>query len=416
MPTARVCLFVLLVCGATATPASAQLTADQAIGIIRTVYDQEGFDITGRSTREQLNAFLMRAVGIVHFGHPAYNASPDPRWCVKNGGPGRPMADDVLARCDTREAWDLVGGIGGPNPIWAPTYIGTLPSIQNIYAPTPPEPYSGRRMALSGTMARPQLSLAWTPAAVGTSSVSYTVDVRGPFTLRVPVGKQTGVSGPVADGVYTFVVEATFSTGILVRSNSTVVPVGNFALPGPPMGLTAATTGQVVAFAWQPPLNDGGAPVQAFVLEAGTAPGRSDVAVLPLGGVLSFVTPPIPDGGYWVRVRARTVAGVGPPSAEAHAVVGALPPAAPVLSGLASAGGQVSLTWTVPGGTPPVTGYRLLAGSAPGMQDVAVLDLPPNATTFASAGVPRGTYYVRIVAASGIGFSDLSNELTVVVP
>jgi hypothetical protein len=46
---------------ATAAPATAQLTEDDAIRIIRVVYDQEGFD-TGGSTRDQLNAFLMRAV------------------------------------------------------------------------------------------------------------------------------------------------------------------------------------------------------------------------------------------------------------------------------------------------------------------------------------------------------------------
>jgi hypothetical protein len=28
----------------------------------------------------------------------------DAGWCIKNGGPGRPQSDDVIARCDTRDA------------------------------------------------------------------------------------------------------------------------------------------------------------------------------------------------------------------------------------------------------------------------------------------------------------------------
>ncbi len=415
MPTARVCLFILLASCAAATPAAAQLTEDDAIRIIRAVYDQEGFDITGGSTRDQLNAFLMRAVGIVHFGHPVYNPTPDPRWCVKNGGPGRPMSDDVLARCDTRDAWDLVGGIGGPNAFWAPTYIGKLPSIQNIYPPTRPEPYVGFPVTLTGTMARPRVSLSWTPAAVGASSVAYTLSVRGPLTLRVPLGAQTHLSADAPDGVYTFVVEAAYSTGIVVRSNTTVVPVGAFALPGPPVGLAATTAGNVVTFQWQPPASDGGAPVQAFVLEAGTAPGVSDLAVLPLGGVMSFATPPIPDGSYFVRVRARTVVGTGPPSPDVHAVVGPPPPAAPVLTGT-SAGGSVSLQWSTPSSGPAPTGYRVFVGSWPLASDVADIATAVANTRLAAAGVPAGTYFVRVAATSASGLGFLSNELVLVVP
>jgi len=413
MPSARVCLFALFAWGTAALPAAAQLSPEEVYRIIRTVYDQEGFDITGRSSRQQLNAFLTRAVGVVHFGHPVYNPSPDPRWCVKNGGPGRPMSDDVVARCDTRDAWDLIGGIGGPNPYWAPTYIGRLPSIQNIYPPTRPEPYVGHPMTLAGTMQRPRVTLSWTPAAIGPSSVSYTLDVRGPVTMRVPVGAQTGLAADAPDGVYTFVVEAAYATGILVRSNTATVPVGIFALPGPPLGLTARANGSLVTFEWQLPAVDGGAPVQAFVLEAGSAPGLSDLAVLTLGGGTTFTTPPVPDGSYFVRVRARSIAGAGAPSTEVRAVVGPPPPAAPVLTG-ASSGGSVSLGWNVPSSGAAPTGYRVFVGSQPGASDVA--DIATAATSLDAAGVPPGTYFVRVAATSAHGLGFHSNELTLVVP
>lgn len=415
MPTVRVLSFVVLSWGVAAAPAAAQLTADDAIRVIRTVYDQEGFDITGRSTREQRNAFLMRAAGIVHFGHPAYNATPDPRWCVKDAGQGRPMADDVLVRCDTREAWDFVAGIGGSSPIWATTFIGTLPSMQNVYPPLRPEPYTGSLMALRGSMVRPRVTLSWTPAALGPSTVSYTLDVRSPSALRVPLGQQTGLAADAPDGVYTLAIEAAFATGIVVRSNSVVIPVGAFALPGPPVGLTATTNGPVVSFQWQPPLSDGGAPVQAFVLEAGTSPGRSDLAVLPIGAALSFVTPPLPDGNYFVRVRARTVAGVGPASADVRASVGPPPPAAPMLTG-SSAGGAVSLQWSVPVTGAPPTGYRVFVGSQPQASDIADIPMPIGTTSLGASGVPAGTYFVRVAATSAVGLGLLSNELVLIVP
>ncbi len=108
----------------------------EAYAIIYAIYTTGRWDITGRSNREQLNLFLETAVAALHYGHGKWNPrGPDTGWCIKNGGPGRPQSDDVIARCDSRDAWDLVGGIGGNNPVWAPTYLGRLDNSQQIYAP-----------------------------------------------------------------------------------------------------------------------------------------------------------------------------------------------------------------------------------------------------------------------------------------
>ncbi|HUU34195.1 MAG TPA: hypothetical protein VMW48_09025 [Vicinamibacterales bacterium] len=108
----------------------------EAYDILFTIYNAAGWDLTGRSNRTQLNLFLETAVAALHYGHPKWNPQgPDAGWCIKNGGPGRPQSDDVVARCDTRDAWDLVSGIGGGNPVWAPTYLGRLPGGQQIYPP-----------------------------------------------------------------------------------------------------------------------------------------------------------------------------------------------------------------------------------------------------------------------------------------
>jgi hypothetical protein len=80
--------------------------------------------------------YLEAATAAIHFGHGKWNPrGPDSNWCIKNGGPGRPQADDVIVRCSSRDAWDLIGGIGGGNPTWDWHYIGRLPGEQAVYAP-----------------------------------------------------------------------------------------------------------------------------------------------------------------------------------------------------------------------------------------------------------------------------------------
>jgi hypothetical protein len=75
-------------------------------------------------------------VSAVHYGHGKWNPrGPDTNWCIKNGGPGRPQSDDVIVRCSSRDAWDLVSGIGGNNPFWITSYIGRLDNAQQVYPP-----------------------------------------------------------------------------------------------------------------------------------------------------------------------------------------------------------------------------------------------------------------------------------------
>jgi hypothetical protein len=112
------------------------ISFNEAYDILFAIYQAARWDLTGRSSRDQLNLYLETAMAAVHFGHGKWNPrGGDAGWCIKNGGPGRPQSDDVIVRCGSRDAWDLIGGIGGPNPVWSPSYIGVLPSIQQVYPP-----------------------------------------------------------------------------------------------------------------------------------------------------------------------------------------------------------------------------------------------------------------------------------------
>ncbi len=108
----------------------------EAVAIIQAIYNAGGYRIGSGSSRNERNIYIETAVAALHYGHGRWNPQgPDSGWCIKNGGNGRPQSDEVLARCDTREAWDLVSGIGGPNPRWHPDPLGRLPGVQAIYPP-----------------------------------------------------------------------------------------------------------------------------------------------------------------------------------------------------------------------------------------------------------------------------------------
>jgi hypothetical protein len=98
------------------------------------------------------------------------------------------------------------------------------------------------------------------------------------------------------------------------------------------------------------------------------------------------------------RTAARDTASLQPPSGLAASVSGT----------------SVSLTWTAPSGT-AVTSYIVEVGSAPGLSNLASVSTGTTATSFTTAGVESGTYYLRVKAVSAAGTSAASNEAKLVV-
>lgn len=108
----------------------------EAFRIIVSIHDGGRFNLGGSSSRDSRVNFLFGAVAAIHYGHPRWNPQgPDTNWCVKDAGGGRPPSDDVLVRCNTREAWDLISGAGGNNYQFHQDFLGILPPVQNVFAP-----------------------------------------------------------------------------------------------------------------------------------------------------------------------------------------------------------------------------------------------------------------------------------------
>jgi len=108
----------------------------EAYSIIVAIHDGGRFNLGGSSSRDYRVNFIFGAVAAIHYGHARWNPQgPDSNWCVKDAGGGRPPSDDVIVRCNTREAWDLISGAGGNGYKFHQDYLGRLPSNQNVYSP-----------------------------------------------------------------------------------------------------------------------------------------------------------------------------------------------------------------------------------------------------------------------------------------
>lgn len=152
------------------------------------------------------------------------------------------------------------------------------------------------------------------------------------------------------------------------------------------------------------------------LFEVGSAPGRTDLAVLPViaGGLFASG---VPAGAYYARARAATAAGLGPASREVQLVVGGVP-AIPGVPGVPRAmlqGRDVTLVWAPPATGSPATRYVIDAGLRPGELAVRVptADSTPRVVF---RNVPPGAYYLRVRGQNPLGLGLASDDVLVRVP
>nr|QIQ10701.1 hypothetical protein FLJDLJJJ_00029 [uncultured bacterium] len=164
-----------------------------------------------------------------------------------------------------------------------------------------------------------------------------------------------------------------------------------------PTTLDAVTHSNVVRLSW----TASSPPAASYIIEAGSQPGRTDLASFRTGTTATSLTALAAPGTYFVRVRTDPP---GPPSNEiALDVSGCSGVASPPTRLVAAiSGSTVTLTWTA---SPElVASYTLEAGSRDGAADLARVVIPGDRTTF-SAEAPPGTYFVRVRADTSCGLS-----------
>ena len=150
----------------------------------------------------------------------------------------------------------------------------------------------------------------------GTAAMSHTVLASltpgGPPVASIPTASpDTTWSVDAPPGQYWLRVVAQNQFGVSAPSNEVRVLVSP-AAPPRPTATRAVVTGGVVHIDWQPPV--GGWPATSYLLDAGTAPGLTNLGTLPVNGT-SFDAP-VPPGRYYVRIRAVNAYGASGPGDE----------------------------------------------------------------------------------------------------
>jgi hypothetical protein len=287
-------------------------------------------------------------------------------------------------------------------------YRAALPS------PTAPIVHqAGHQVTLSWTL--PAGPPAWTGLRVEVGGREGAADVAS-IDLSPDA---TSLSSTVPPGSYFARVRTTGPTSTSVPTADVSFAAGSPAVPAPPLDPTAVTEGTLMTFQWRAP-STGSPP--AYILEAETAGGLGDPVSAPVSGGTTSVTVDAPTGRYWGRVKAVNAAGASAPSSEwvldVDAAVSpcyATPPLAPQNLIASMSERTVTLIWAQPDTGPVANSQAIVAGSAPGLDDLGVIGVPGPATSYTTTA-PPGTYYVRIVALNTCGASPFSNEVRVVVP
>ena len=152
-------------------------------------------------------------------------------------------------------------------------------------------------------------------------------------------------------------------------------------------------------------------------MEAGSATGRADLAAFDTSSTsATLVVEDVPEGTYFVRVRARNAAGRSPASNEIVVTVAgtstcATRPNAPGSLAASAVGSSVMLSWSAPSDGCAPTAYVVEAGSGTGLSNLASVNTGSTTTSFSATDVATGSYYVRVRAANAAGTGDASNEV-----
>ena len=265
--------------------------------------------------------------------------------------------------------------------------------------------------------------LSWTAPTTGEQPTSYIIEGGSAPGLSdralFSVGPTTSwaSSDPSQTPLgFTYVrIRAVNRFGAGPASNEFTFYPDNFGrTPPAPTGLRPTVSGSTVVLNWTAP--SFGLEHFSYYIEAGSAPGLSDIAeILWASMATTFTATNVVPGAYFVRARVFTDRR-GIPSNEIKVTVGQpsscfAPPDAPADFVTAVSGSTVSLTWTASGG--PLDSYVVEAGQA-----VAVwnrLDTGSSATSLQVPTVPAGSYFVRIRGKNGCGFSAPSTERLVTV-
>lgn len=288
----------------------------------------------------------------------------------------------------------VMGSLAGSIAAQAPP-PGTPPA-----PPSPGGPGGGMGLVLTSNVVGNSVMFQWADTT-GSTAVAYQLhagSAPGSSNIAIvqlpPSPQSFAASGP--PGIYYVRLVGIYASAASAASNELAVTIegGGCTPPGPPTGLIAISGIGNVTVNWNAP-TVGSAPT-GYRIEAGTAPGASNVGAFLLPPITS-VSSPIPSGQYYVRVTAINACGTSPASSETSFAVGSVGGAS-----LAGNWSGVVFNYTRPFGRGVLTNFDLR------------IDTPPPATGVASrAGLwidNLGCRHSLIATLTSMGLPIISME------
>jgi hypothetical protein len=140
-----------------------------------------------------------------------------------------------------------------------------------------------------------------------------------PDLFKAALGNASTISGIVGPGLYYWWVVPDNVAGTGPASAVGQFTVGPTCIaPAAPQNFEVAVNGRVVTLSWTP---SSPGPVEHYIVDAGSAPGLTDLVSASTGSAAAMAVTPAPPGTYYVRVRAQNACGVSGPSNEQRVVV-----------------------------------------------------------------------------------------------
>jgi hypothetical protein len=167
--------------------------------------------------------------------------------------------------------------------------------------------------------------LTWTDPD-GCSGTSYRVALSGAGGLQVTSLDEPSSTAVLRPGPYVAWVRAEAESGVSdVAELRFTVGSDSCATPRFRTALRSVVSGRRVGLYWAPTepdiaKADDRLSAIAYQLEAGSAPGVTDIGVLPLGRASAFAAD-VPPGTYFVRIRPTNVCGGGTASSDVSLIV-----------------------------------------------------------------------------------------------
>jgi hypothetical protein len=188
---------------------------------------------------------------------------------------------------------------------------------------------------LSATASGSTVTLTWTAPGSGDPVVAYVIEAGSSSGAADLASITTGnaattfTAAGVGAGTYYVRVRALTAGGVSgPPSNEAILRVGSSGCttaPNAPGGLGTSVSGSTLTITWVAPA--GGCPVSAYILQAGTAPGLSNIATSNTGNTAtSFTATGAPAGTYYVRVLAANAFGLSAASNEGTFTIGSNAP------------------------------------------------------------------------------------------